>query len=589
MNNDTRFQPPVEPDPDKEPFVFDEFGEFDDIEEFEEIFDFEPSESAEDPVIIPSPADGEDLPEWVYRGEPKPKPAQRPERQSPAPAGASTPPPADVADDESVFERIPPADLDLAAETRPKPADQAPPATVRPPAPVPQPALPPAAANQAVPRAVPQDDVDDDRPDWMHSISPEDDEPLEEVAAPPESAPVAPPTSDSAADIPVEEVTPHAGGDTPVPPGEEPAWFQALRGLEPESGDETIETPAWLQAMISVKETTHETTESKPSAVTSLPKADTDPLLIVDETAYEAARAEKVQQSRERRAQRRRERRTNARHSSSFSNAIQALIMVAVAAVLIATIFTFWTPANFLSDETREGLRPAYATLSAQSPPTLVPTPVWMRRIGIVSGHWGPHPSTGRSDPGAVCADGLTEAQINRNVAQLVVQALSGRGYDVDLLDEWDPRLDGYQASALVSIHADSCHHFEQPGATGFKVAPPSGRTSARADDMRLYECMIRHYGEITDLPLHPSLTRDMTEYHSFQEISPVTPAGIIELGFLYEDRAILENNPEILAEGIVAGILCFLENAPPTPLPELTPWPTLEATPTPLETPGLS
>ncbi len=289
------------------------------------------------------------------------------------------------------------------------------------------------------------------------------------------------------------------------------------------------------------------------------------------------------------RARRRRERRARARHASPLLNMIQSLMVVAAAAALIATIFTFWTPASFLSDETREGLRPAYATLSAQSPPTPIPTPIWMRRIGIVSGHWGPHPSTGRSDPGAVCPDGLTEAEVNRNVAQLVVQALSRRGYDVDLLDEWDPRLDGYQASVLLSIHADSCHQFNLPGATGFKVAPPASRTSARADDLRLRDCLLQRYQAVTNMPVHPSITRDMTEYHSFNEISEVTPAGIIELGFLYEDRDLLENRPDLLAEGIVQGLLCFLEQTVPTPLPELTPWPTLESTPTPLPSPGLS
>lgn len=295
------------------------------------------------------------------------------------------------------------------------------------------------------------------------------------------------------------------------------------------------------------------------------------------------------QAAREAREQRRRERRRQAQRGSPITSALKSLVVVAAAATMIATIFTFWTPASFLSDETREGLRPAYATLSAQSPPTPVPTPVWMRRIGIVSGHWGPHPTTGRDDPGAVCADGFTETQVNRDVAQRVVQLMSGRGYDVDLLDEWDSRLDGYQASVLVSIHADSCFEFDQPGATGFKVAPPASRTSARADDLRLQDCLIREYGAITGLPLHPSLTRDMTEYHSFREIAEVTPANIIELGFLFEDRDMLENRPDLLAEGIIAGLLCFLENAPPTPLPELTPWPTLEATPTPLDTPGFS
>ncbi len=372
----------------------------------------------------------------------------------------------------------------------------------------------------------------------------------------------------------------------PQPAEDIPAWLREVSDQPAEAAGET--GPAWLEAALVRK-----ASEQEPPVVAgatdrnAIPSQEEATPVMQAVTAAGPAVVEEDPAAA--RARRRRERRARARHASPLLNMIQSLMVVAAAAALIATIFTFWTPASFLSDETREGLRPAYATLSAQSPPTPIPTPIWMRRIGIVSGHWGPHPSTGRSDPGAVCPDGLTEAQVNRSVAQLVVQALSRRGYDVDLLDECDPRLDGYQASALLSIHADSCHQFTLPGATGFKVAPPASRTSSRADDLRLRDCLLDRYRAVTNMPVHPSITRDMTEYHSFNEISEVTPAGIIELGFLYEDRDLLENRPDLLAEGIVQGLLCFLEQTVPTPLPELTPWPTLESTPTPLPSPGLS
>lgn len=384
--------------------------------------------------------------------------------------------------------------------------------------------------------------------------------------------------------IPAPPMTPDTGpiAAPPAPSASEPAI------------DPNAEAPDWLKAAVAAKTATpaQEAASATPQRGVPVhaPETQADPSDSPDEPgANQKNDAATRAAIRAARAQRRHDRRVQARRNSPLTNTLQSLIVTVVAAAMIATIFTFWTPASFLSDETREGLRPAYATLSAQSPPTPIPTPVWMRQIGIVSGHWGPYPGTGRDDPGAVCPDGLTESEINRSVAQLVVQQLSGRGYDVDLLDEWDPRLDGYQASALLSLHADSCFEFDQPGATGFKVAPPASRTSARTDDLRLQDCLVRKYGEITGMPLHPSLTRDMTEYHSFREISPVTPANIIELGFMFEDRDLLENRPDLLAEGIVAGLLCFLENAPPTPLPELTPWPTLEATPTPLATPGVS
>jgi N-acetylmuramoyl-L-alanine amidase len=52
-----------------------------------------------------------------------------------------------------------------------------------------------------------------------------------------------------------------------------------------------------------------------------------------------------------------------------------------------------------------------------------------------------------------------------------------------------------------------------------------------------------------------------MTEYHAFGEINQNTPATIIETGFLYKDYDILTQKPDIVAQGIVNGILCFMNN----------------------------
>jgi len=418
----------------------------------------------------------------------------------------------------------------------------------------------------------------EDIPDWLRRVR---DRRAAEAAARQARATAAPPPPPGDG----------GAGEEPSPPAEGvPAWLRDVAGQPEEAAGEG--GPAWLEAALVAKASgqgPQPVPVEAPGVAAVPPQAQPVAMPPVRMVATAAGPAAVGEDPAAARARRHRERRARARHASPLLNMIQSLLVVAAAAALIATIFTFWTPASFLSDETREGLRPAYATLSAQSPPTPIPTPIWMRRIGIVSGHWGPHPSTGRSDPGAVCPDGLTEAEVNRSVAQLVVQALSQRGYDVDLLDEWDPRLEGYQASALLSIHADSCHQFTLPGATGFKVAPPASRTSSRADDLRLVNCLIDRYQAVTNMAVHPSITRDMTEYHSFNEISEVTPSAIIELGFLYEDRDLLENRPDLLAEGVVQGVLCFLEQTVPTPLPELTPWPTLESTPTPLPAPGLS
>jgi N-acetylmuramoyl-L-alanine amidase len=170
--------------------------------------------------------------------------------------------------------------------------------------------------------------------------------------------------------------------------------------------------------------------------------------------------------------------------------------------------------------------------------------------VGIVAGHKG-------YDPGAVCDDGLTEVEVNEAVAVEVVGLLRRRGVQADLLEEYDSRLTDYQADALVSIHVDSCNI---PGATGFKVARVTESAIPEAEDA-LVACINQEYAVYTGLPQHPaSITDNMTNYHAFNEIHPLTPGVIIEAGFLLDDRDLLQHRPKLVARGIAAGILCFLE-----------------------------
>jgi N-acetylmuramoyl-L-alanine amidase len=178
-----------------------------------------------------------------------------------------------------------------------------------------------------------------------------------------------------------------------------------------------------------------------------------------------------------------------------------------------------------------------------------------------VAGHWG-------NDSGAVCENGTTEVDVNLRIATLVQQKLAALGFEADLLEEFDPRLQGYRAAALISIHNDSCVYINDQ-ATGFKVARAM---SARDQNLagRLEACLRDRYQRRTGLPLHDSVTNDMTLYHAFDEISPDTTAAIIETGFLNLDYRILTENPDQVATGVVDGILCFLnnENIAPTPAP---------------------
>jgi N-acetylmuramoyl-L-alanine amidase len=172
-------------------------------------------------------------------------------------------------------------------------------------------------------------------------------------------------------------------------------------------------------------------------------------------------------------------------------------------------------------------------------------------KIGIVAGHW-------QSDSGAVCPDNLQEDRINLDVASRVVAILQYEGYDAELLPEFSEKLTGYRANAFVSIHADSC---DVPEASGFKVARVAASAIPEEED-RLVECLIREYGKVTGLRFHrDSITFDMTEYHAFKEIHPQTPGAIIELGFMGADREILTEHSSRVAEGVVQGIVCFLDS----------------------------
>jgi N-acetylmuramoyl-L-alanine amidase len=169
-------------------------------------------------------------------------------------------------------------------------------------------------------------------------------------------------------------------------------------------------------------------------------------------------------------------------------------------------------------------------------------------QVAIISGHRG-------FDSGAVCKDGLMEALVNEEIATRVVDLLQKQGVSALLLDEYDPRLQGLHARALLSIHADSC--IDQ---SGFKVASAE-QTVIPEQDQMLVDCLRERYSEATGLAFRPTaITKDMTQYHAFQRVADDTPGAIIETGYLGGDRALLVEEPDKVAAAITAGILCFLD-----------------------------
>lgn len=196
--------------------------------------------------------------------------------------------------------------------------------------------------------------------------------------------------------------------------------------------------------------------------------------------------------------------------------------------------------------------------LSAPFYKTAPPKPVSQRleqspgpiRIAIISGHRN-------YDSGAVCEDGLTEAQVNLDIAEKVAENLRVRGIRTFILDEFDDRLNGFSGTAVISLHADSCNVINE-FATGYKIAG-----SAFTDSSLLSTCMEISYAEATQLPYHANtITADMLDYHAFYDIAVGTPAIILETGFMNLDRELLTDNSDIPANAITDGILCYLNAA---------------------------
>ncbi|MCY3780748.1 MAG: N-acetylmuramoyl-L-alanine amidase [Chloroflexi bacterium] len=252
--------------------------------------------------------------------------------------------------------------------------------------------------------------------------------------------------------------------------------------------------------------------------------------------------------------------------SSMASGFFGTLFVVVLSTALVATLLMFFINPEFVNPVVVQGLQldsDQQIVGSAAAQPSPARTPHWLRRIGIISGHRGKGALGGR-DPGAICQDEygnpfLTEYEINFAVATRVVASLESLNYAVELLDEYDPRLNDYRADALVSIHANTCYDFGEL-VTGFIVAISEARPEFGADAF-LRECIGENFGAQVPLPRSHNITEDMTQYHAWQKIHPLTPGTILEMGYMLADRDVLTDDPDLLARAITNGILCFIEN----------------------------
>ncbi len=225
-------------------------------------------------------------------------------------------------------------------------------------------------------------------------------------------------------------------------------------------------------------------------------------------------------------------------------------------AIVVATLFTIWTPASLFSNRLSASLARA---LDAKKPPnrnlptqTVAPIP----HIGLVAGHWGDEAN------GFVCPDGVKESDVNLNIATLVRQKLLEQGYTVDLMKEFDDNLRQFNGLLLVSIHSDTCDYIDDT-ASGYKVAPSYASSAYPEKVTRLTACMMNRYVADTGMNYINLVTDDMTKYHTFDEVNTNTPVIIMEAGYLNLDKEFLTKQADKAASGISDGILCYLRNQP--------------------------
>ncbi|OLC19811.1 MAG: hypothetical protein AUH33_05005 [Chloroflexi bacterium 13_1_40CM_68_21] len=194
--------------------------------------------------------------------------------------------------------------------------------------------------------------------------------------------------------------------------------------------------------------------------------------------------------------------------------------------------------------------------------------PTGPRRVGIQVGHWKTDEAPDelrRLIPQTGAAwEGLTELDVNLDVAQRLAVILTGKGFAVDILPVTVPP--GYIADAVVALHADSDGVGQW---SGFKMAH-SARRGPYED--ALLAAIKKAYGDATGMEYDAThITNNMRGYFLFNwsryqhSVSPYTPSVILELGYVSsdDDRALMLDHPDKLASGIADGILKFLSDTP--------------------------
>lgn len=273
-----------------------------------------------------------------------------------------------------------------------------------------------------------------------------------------------------------------------------------------------------------------------------------------------------------------------------FFGTILAPGITAVAVLFLIGNYTDAAQRDYSYSETEEGFDRSIAEVHAQEQHAYFDmhnryTPEDMaqwkredgpRRVGLQVGHLAsddvPEEIIGikRNKSGARYKQ-IVERDVVHAIAQKTARILEKNGITVDILPATIPP--GYSADALVAIHADGNPN---PAKRGYKVASPRRDMTGKA--LLLEETLFDTYGAATQMPEDVQITSNMRGYYAFNwprfihTIHPMTPAAIIEVGFLTNahDRQLIVKKQNVVAEGIARGILSFLEkkDSPTAKLP---------------------
>jgi N-acetylmuramoyl-L-alanine amidase len=190
------------------------------------------------------------------------------------------------------------------------------------------------------------------------------------------------------------------------------------------------------------------------------------------------------------------------------------------------------------------------------------------RRVAIQAGHWKSDEAPDelrRLIPQTGAAwEGVNEVEINLDIAQRIAVMLNSKGIAVDILPTTIPV--GYVADAFVALHADS----DGVGVnSGYKMA--HGARRGPYEDALLNDIKDA-FGAATGLPYDPThITNAMRGYYAFSwsrfqhAVAAHTPAVILEMGYVSsdDDRALMLDKPDLLADAIAGAIKKFLHATP--------------------------